>query len=100
MLYSLPFPLLTGKLGDILGQSTIYKIGYWFFIMGCLGAGFVQPGNDGNDLIACRVVMGFGAALLFTNSSAILTNAFAPYNKVSYTHSQAPSYKLHPLTTI
>ena len=27
---------------------------------------------------------GFGAAFLFTNSAAILTSAFAPYNKVGY----------------
>lgn len=71
-----------GKLGDILGQATIYKIGYWCFIIGSLGAGFSSAKNKGYDLIACRVVIGFGAALLFTNSSAILTTAFAPYNKV------------------
>jgi MFS family permease len=47
--------------------------------IGSLGAGFVSSSNQGYDLIAARVVIGFGAALLFTNSSAILTNAFAPY---------------------
>eukprot|EP01040_Poterioochromonas_malhamensis_P005945 gene5945-6392_t len=71
-----------GKLGDIVSQALIYKIGYCVFVIGSLGAGFVQKKNQGYDLIACRIVIGFGAALLFTNSSAILTNAFAPYNKV------------------
>lgn len=34
------------------------------------------------DLLGARCVTGFGAAFLFTNSAAILTSAFAPYNKV------------------
>ena len=71
-----------GKLGDIVGQARVYQAGYWIFVIGCLGAGFVNTNNLGYDLVAARVVIGFGAALLFTNSSAILTNAFAPYNKV------------------
>ena len=71
-----------GKLGDMFGQSRIYLIGYWSFVIGSLAAGFSQQQNHGYDLLACRVVIGFGAALLFTNSSAILTNAFAPYGKV------------------
>ena len=73
---------LAGKLGDVVGQSRIYIIGYWCFVLGCLGGGFVQSANKGYDLLAARVVIGFGAALLFTNSSAILTNAFAPCGKV------------------
>jgi MFS family permease len=71
-----------GKLGDMFGQSRVYLFGYWTFVIGSFGAGFVSSKNQGYDLIAARVVIGFGAALLFTNSSAILTNAFAPYGKV------------------
>ena len=73
---------LAGKLGDVFGQSRIYIIGYWCLVAGCLGGGFVQPAYQGYDLVVARVVIGFGAALLFTNSSAILTNAFAPCGKV------------------
>ena len=73
---------LAGKLGDIIGQARIYVVGYWCFVSGSLGAGFVSPENKGFDLIAARIVVGFGAALLFTNSTAILINAFAPYGKV------------------
>jgi MFS family permease len=73
---------IAGKLGDIFGQATLYKFGYIVFIIGCLGGGFAKKENKGMDLIAVRVVIGFGAAFLFTNSSAILTNAFAPYNLV------------------
>ena len=73
---------LAGKLGDVVGQARIYTIGYWCFVAGSLGGGFVSSANKGFDLVAARVVIGLGAALLFTNSSAILTNAFAPCGKV------------------
>ena len=68
-----------GKLGDILGQARVFQFGYVCFVAGSLGAGFV---SSGMDLIGARVLIGFGAALLFTNSSAILTTAFAKYGKV------------------
>lgn len=71
-----------GKLGDMIGQAAIYKVGYWLFVIGSLGAGFSSSGNKGYDLVACRVIIGIGAGLLFTNSSAILTNTFALYGKV------------------
>lgn len=71
-----------GKLGDIIGQATIFKIGYSCFTIGCLAAGFCDRKYRGYDLVGYRVIIGFGAALLFTNSAAIITTAFAPYNKV------------------
>ena len=71
-----------GKLGDIFGQATLYKFGYFVFVASCLGGGFSHKGNKGYDMLTARVLIGFGAAFLFTNSSAILTNAFAPYNLV------------------
>jgi MFS family permease len=73
---------IAGKLGDIFGQAMMYRFGYLAFTVGCLVSGFAKMKNEGNDLLAGRVVTGFGAAFLFTNSSAILTGAFAPYGKV------------------
>ena len=73
---------IAGKLGDIIGQAHLYKLGYFIFVFGCLGGGLVHKDQRGYDLLATRVVTGIGAALLFTNSSAILTNSFAPYGKV------------------
>ena len=73
---------VAGKLGDVIGQRIVYLVGYYTFVIGSLGAGFVSASNHGYDLVGARVVIGLGAALLFTNSSAILTNAFAPYAKV------------------
>jgi MFS family permease len=91
-----------GKLGDIFGQARIFQTGYFLFVFGSLGAGFVQAPNKGMDLIACRVIIGIGAAFLFTNSSPILTTAFAPYNKVGlaqgiYQLSSAMGVVLGPL---
>jgi MFS family permease len=73
---------IAGKLGDLIGQATLYKFGYFMFISGNLIAGFAQKQNHGMDLLAARVIIGFGAAFLFVNSTAILTNAFAPYGRV------------------
>ena len=69
----------SGKLGDILGQATLYKFGYFVFVVSALGGGFSQRGNKGYDMLVARLFIGLGAAFLFTNSSAIITNAFAPY---------------------
>jgi len=73
---------IAGKLGDILGQATLYKFGYITFILGSLGGGLCTKGHNGKDLVAARCILGFGAAFLFTNSSAILTNEFSRYGKV------------------
>lgn len=73
---------IAGKLGDVFGQAFLFKFGYATFIIGCLGGGFCTQEQKGMDLVAARVIIGFGAAFLFTNSSAILTNAFAKYNLV------------------
>ena len=47
-----------GKLGDMIGQAAIYKVGYWLFVIGSLGAGFSSSVNKGYDLVACRVIIG------------------------------------------
>lgn len=65
---------IAGKLGDIFGQSEVYIAGYWIFVLGSLGGGLVDESYKGYDLVAARTIIGLGAALLFTNSSAILTN--------------------------
>eukprot|EP01034_Spumella_vulgaris_P040418 gene40418-49989_t len=73
---------IVGKLGEVFGQATLYKFGLFMFTLGSFIAGFADRKYKGEDLLGARVIIGFGAAFLFTNSSAILTNAFAPYNKV------------------
>ena len=73
---------LAGKLGDVFGQAALYKFGYWVFLVGSLGGGLCDPANKGLDLVAARIFIGLGGAFLFTNSMAILTDAFAPFNQV------------------
>ena len=73
---------IAGKLGDVFGQANLYKFGYWVFLLGSLGGGLCDKANKGLDLIAARIFIGLGGAFLFTNSMAILTTAFVPYNQV------------------
>lgn len=73
---------ISGKLGDVVGQIVLFKFGYFFFLVGCLFAGFAQKKYHGNDLLAARILIGFGAAFIFSNSAAILTNCFHHYGRV------------------
>eukprot|EP01034_Spumella_vulgaris_P028513 gene28513-35382_t len=75
---------IAGKLGAIFGQANLYIFGMFVFTLGQLIGGLADKKYNGQDLLAARVISGFGAAFLLTNSSAILTNAFAPYNKVGF----------------
>ena len=74
---------IAGRLGDVVGPAVLYKLGLLTFVTASLGAGFARPEWHGQDLLAARVFIGVGAAFLFVNSAAILTDAFAPYNQVS-----------------
>ena len=75
---------IAGKLGDIFGQANVYIAGYCTFVLGSFG-GFSRPDYEGYDMLIARIVMGVGVALLFTNSSAIVSTTFQPYNKVDNT---------------
>ncbi len=67
---------LIGRLADIFGRKSLYNTGFLVFTIGSLIAGLAQPQFHGNDLILGRVVQGIGGALLVTNSTAIVTDAF------------------------
>jgi MFS family permease len=73
---------LAGKLGDVWGQAALFSVGFLLFTVGSLLGGFSQSSQQGHDLLGYRVVIGLGASFLFTNSSAILTDAFAPFGQV------------------
>jgi EmrB/QacA subfamily drug resistance transporter len=77
--YLLLFTVLTplvGRLADIWGRKRLYNSGFITFTVGSLIAGLAQPQFHGADLILGRVVQGLGAALLITNSTVIVTDAF------------------------
>ncbi len=65
-----------GRLADMWGRKRLYNSGYIMFVVGSLIAGLAQPQFHGNDMIVGRVVQGIGGALLITNSTAIVTDAF------------------------
>ncbi len=69
-----------GRLGDIYGRVRIYNMGFAVFTAGSIALA-VDPLTSGAGamwLIVWRVVQGVGAAMLFANSTAILTDAFPP----------------------
>jgi EmrB/QacA subfamily drug resistance transporter len=65
-----------GRLADIWGRKRLYNSGFVFFGVGSLVCGLSQPQFHGTDLIVGRVIQGIGGALMLTNSTAIVTDAF------------------------
>jgi len=73
MIASTVLVLACGRLSDLFGRKRAYVAGFVVFALASLGAGFAA---DGTQLILWRVVQGVGAAFLFANSSALVTDAF------------------------
>jgi MFS family permease len=72
-----------GRLGDMYGRVRIYSLGFVIFTLGSLALG-LDPASAGGGalwLIGFRVVQGIGAAMLFANSAAILTDAFPSHQR-------------------
>ncbi|HKW04938.1 MAG TPA: MFS transporter, partial [Nitrososphaerales archaeon] len=69
-----------GRISDIFGRVRLYNLGFAIYTIGSLLL-FLTP-NTGDlgaiELVSFRVVQGIGAAFLFSNSAAILTDAFPP----------------------
>ncbi len=67
-----------GRVGDMFGRVRMYNLGFAVFTLGSilLSVVWMQGSGAAIWLIAMRVVQGIGAAFLFANSSAILTDAF------------------------
>src|SRR4051794_4587019 len=78
LLVSAVFVVTFGRLGDMYGRVRIYNLGFVVFSAASLALGLVPVAGSGGAmwLIAWRIVQGVGAAMLFANSAAILTDAF------------------------
>ncbi len=67
-----------GRLSDIYGRVKLYNLGFAIFTVGSILL-FLTP-NTGEtgamELIIFRIIQGVGAAFLFSNSGAIITDAF------------------------
>src|ERR1700754_950299 len=65
--------LSAGRLSDLFGRKKAYVGGFVVFGLASFGAGFAA---DGTQLILWRTVQARGAAFLFANASALVTDAF------------------------
>jgi EmrB/QacA subfamily drug resistance transporter len=63
-----------GRIADLYGRVRLYNLGFAIFTVGSLLSGLSLTAEE---LLAFRLVQGVGAALLFVNSVAIVTDAFA-----------------------
>ena len=72
-----------GRISDMFGRVRLYNLGFAIFTVGSLLLVFT-PGTGtqaGIELLAFRVVQGIGGAFLFSNSAALLTDAFPPHER-------------------
>ena len=64
-----------GRLSDMFGRVRLYVLGFAVFTAGSALCGFSQTGLE---LVLFRLVQAIGAGFLFSNSAAIITDAFPP----------------------
>lgn len=72
-----------GRLSDIFGRVKLFNLGFAIFTAGSILL-FVTPGTGTTAallLVIFRIIQGVGAAFLFSNSSAILTDAFPSHER-------------------
>jgi MFS family permease len=72
-----------GRLGDMYGRVRIYNAGFVVFTVGSIALALdpLHGGDGAMWLIIWRIVQGVGAAMLFANSTAILTDAFPVHRR-------------------
>ncbi|MDA4132468.1 MAG: MFS transporter, partial [Thaumarchaeota archaeon] len=62
-----------GRLADMFGRVRLYTFGFAVFTV---GSGLCSLSQSGVELVFFRMVQAIGAAFLFSNSAAIITDAF------------------------
>ncbi len=67
-----------GRLGDLLGRSVVYNSGFAVFTIGSALSGFAPTAEF---LIGARVVQAIGAAVMFSNASALIATVFPPHRR-------------------
>ena len=67
-----------GRISDMVGRVRLFNLGFAIFTGGSLLCTIVPNTGDlgASELIVFRIIQGVGAAFLFANSAAILTDAF------------------------
>jgi MFS family permease len=69
-----------GRLGDQYGRAKLFNLGFLIFTIGSIGCAVVpnSGGAGALEIIIMRIVQGVGGAMLFANSTAIITDVFPP----------------------
>jgi EmrB/QacA subfamily drug resistance transporter len=62
-----------GRLSDMFGRVKLYNMGFAVFT---IGSGLCSISQTGEQLILFRIIQALGAAFLFSNSAAIITDTF------------------------
>jgi EmrB/QacA subfamily drug resistance transporter len=62
-----------GRLSDMFGRVKLYNMGFALFTF---GSGLCSISQTGEQLILFRIIQALGAAFLFSNSAAIITDTF------------------------
>ena len=78
MLVTAVLVISLGRIGDIFGRVRIYNLGFLVFSIASILLA-LDPYHGGKGamwLVLWRLVQGIGGAMLFANSSAIITDAF------------------------
>ena len=70
--------LSLGRVADLYGRVRLYT---WGLVVFTLGSALCGLSELGVELVAFRIVQALGAALLFANSTAIVTDAFPPHQR-------------------
>ena len=67
-----------GRISDMFGRVRLFNLGFAIFTVGSLLCTVTPSTGDAGaiELIIFRIIQGVGAAFLFSNSAAILTDAF------------------------
>jgi MFS family permease len=75
--------VLLGRLGDIYGRVKMYNLGFLVFAVSSVALSLdpLDQGAGAMWLIVLRVVQGIGGAMIFANSTAILTDAFPSHQR-------------------
>jgi MFS family permease len=83
LLVTAVFVVTLGRLGDSVGRVKMYNLGFVVFTAASVLLALTPLDGAAGALwiIGWRLVQGIGGAMLFANSTAILTDAFPPHNR-------------------
>jgi len=83
MVVTAPLLVTFGRISDMFGRVRLYNMGFAIFAVGSILL-WLTPGTGSAgalELILFRFIQGIGAGFLFSNSAAILTDAFPAHQR-------------------